>query len=533
MSGLIVSYSSSDGWPAAAALVTALRERGFDVTWDGDLPTLNPLSIPAWMETEFRDRIVVVVASRDYLKALESNDILDRKGVRYEARLLRHKLYHHRGANSCSVIPVVAPRQDKNALPALLQSLVIHCFDPETGAGVEELARSLTSLGAVKGGATMSTSPEPVIAVSPMVRELVRELEELDAVSSEAYRHACRLVEVGDGDIELARAFESVVAVAKAHGDVGLVRALAEACLRALSSTARLRGERVLEAKILISGRAWYLLREHRFAHAATAAEDGTRIAERFRDPYTAALGIRCQARAYLEMAVAGEDYDRSFYLGKSEHMLVRATERFCAITGKSSEDVGMCASLRAEWALARFRVTDDRADLAMAMDRARTAEGLLTPGTVNYHRLMVLHARLFHAARKYNEGKAYVTSVIVSADYPEVVARSHQVRADLLLASREKTAALKDFMVAEGLFRGLGHDHAAASCWWSIARIDSLSITDVRLTAGDVETLETLTLDPRIRRRAVLAYQQGTARRFGRRSPPDWRSLVDRVQHE
>ncbi|MGW6936081.1 hypothetical protein ACWGE0_38900 [Lentzea sp. NPDC054927] len=533
MSGLIVSYSSSDGRRAAEALVVSLRERGFDVTWDGDLPVLNPLSIPSWMETEFRERVVVVVASQDYLKALESNDFLDRKGVRYEATLLRHKLYHHDRANSCGVVPVVAPSTDKNSLPAVLQSLVIHCFEPETGAGVEELARSLMSLGAAKGGATMSATPEPTTAASPKVRDLVRELEELDPASHEAYLHARRLVALGHDGIEFARAFESVVTVAKVHGDLDLVRQISEACWQALSSTARLRGEGALEAKILISGRAWYLLREHRFSHAATAAEDGTSIAERFRDPYTAALGTRCQARAYLEMAAEGEAYDRSFYLSKSEHLLIRATERFNAITGGTSEDVGMCASLGAEWALAKYHLTSDRADLVMATDRARTAEGLLTPGSVSYHWLMVLHARLYLAARRYPEGKAYATDVIRSSDYPEVVARAHQVRGDLLLGSRERTAALQDYVVAEEIFRSLGCVYAAAACWWSIARIDSLPITDVRLTSGDVETLELLTDDPRIRRRAVVAHQQATARRFGRRSSPDWRSLVHRVQYE
>ncbi|GAB2806175.1 toll/interleukin-1 receptor domain-containing protein [Lentzea nigeriaca] len=530
MNGLFISYSHSDGGPAASALVDGLRSRGFDVWWDGDLLGVRPLSIPSWMEEGFRDRTVLVVVSPDYLKALESNDFVERKGIRYEARLLRHKLYHHSEAYRCDVVPVVPPGFDKNRLPAVLQSLVIPTFDPDTGAGLEVLTRALTSAGGVEGGVT-TMSVEPSTA-SPKVREMLRDLEDLDPAEPAAHELVRRLAEIGEGDIEIARSFDSVVGAAKAHGDVDLVRRISEMCLRTLSATERLRGEGALEAKILVEGQAWYLLREHRLVRAAAAAEDGTKIAEKYRDLYTAARGTLCHATVFLRMAADGVPFDRDFYLRKSELLLLQAIERFCTISGRASEEAGMCATLSAEWWLARFQLTGDRTALAVAVKKARTAEVLLTPGGEWYSWLMVLRARLCHAARKYNDGKELVTGVIEADAYPEVVARSYQVRAELSLGSRDKASAVRDLLVAEEKFRDLGYDYAAATCWWSIARLDPARITDVRLTAADIDVLEDLTPDPRTRRRAVIEYERASARRFGRRISPDWRFLVDRVRY-
>ncbi|GAA3672966.1 TIR domain-containing protein [Lentzea atacamensis] len=529
MNGLFISYSNSDGGAVASALVAGLRSRGFDVWWDGDLLSVRPLAITSWMEEGFRDRTVLVVVSPDYLKALESNDFVERKGIRYEARLLRHKLYHHSEAYRCGVVPVVPPRFDKNLLPAVLQPLVIHTFDPDTGAGIEVLAKALTSAGGVEGGVTMSVEPS---TTSPTVREMLRDLEDLDPAEPAAHALASRLVEIGEGDIELARSFDSVVGAAKAHGDVDLVRRTSEMCLRTLSATERLRGEGPLEAKILVEGQAWYLLREHRLVRAAAVAEEGTKIAEKYRDVYTAARGILCHATVFLRMAAEGVAFDRDFYLRKSELLLLQAIDRFSTISGCASEEIGMCASLCAEWWLSRYKQSGDRTDLLVAMQKAKTAEALLPPGGERYSWLMVLRARLCHAARKYNDGKELVTDVIEADAYPEVVARSHQVRAELSLGSRDKASAVRDLLVAEEKFRALGYDYAAATCWWSIARLDPARITDVRLTAADIDELDDLTPDPRARRRAVLEYERASARRFGRRCPPDWRFLVDRVRY-
>ncbi|MDX8035594.1 toll/interleukin-1 receptor domain-containing protein [Lentzea sp. BCCO 10_0856] len=526
---IFVSYSSSDGGPAASAVVEALRARGFDVLWDGDLTIIHPLSIPAWMESAVRDRTVLVIVSDDYLKALLSNDFVERRGVRYEAGLVRHKIYHHGGAHGCAVLPVVPPEVDANALPSVLQQLVIHRFDPSTRNGEEDLVRSLGVLEVGNGGGAMYPESEGV----HRTRMMLAGLEACPPSSAQAYQLAHDLVEHGEGDLELARAFDSVVGVAKAHGDVRLVSRLSEVCLKTLSSTLPLKGEGALKAKVLVSGQAWHLLREHRFSQAASVAEEGTQIAKKYRDLYTAARGQRAHARVFLHMATEALPYDREFYLRNCEHLLILATTLFRSISGPTSEEVGVCASLNAEKQLLRYEMTGERAELTAAWERSQVAEGLLTPGTEPYQWLTVLQARLSLAARKYNEGKEFVTDVIATADFPEVVARSRQVRADLLLATREKAEALRDLLDAEEQFRELGCDYAAATCWWTIAKIDSTKLVSFRLSTADVLRLEDLAPDPRDRRLAVLEHEHRSAKRLGRRSAPDWACLVDRVQHE
>lgn len=376
-------------------------------------------------------------------------------------------------------------------------------------------------------------SLEPEQPDPASVRAMLREIERLTPDSADAYALAARLVDVGSGGIELARSFESVAVVVKAHGDVPLMHRLTDVCLDALPATDRLRTEGQLEPQILISGRVWHLLREHRLVAAAAVADEGTKLAERYRDLRTAARGKLCHALVFLRMAAEGTDYDRDYNLRTSKLLLMQASERFRQYSGHSSEEVGMCATISAEWSLAHYQLSRDRADLTTATAMVRIAESLLTSDNEPYHWLMVVRALISHASRKYNDGKVHVTRVIDSGCYPEVVARAHQVRAELSLGSREKVAAVDDLLVAEKMFGRMGNDHAAASCWWSVARIDSLRVTAVRLSQQDFDGLEDLTPDPRVRRLAVLAYQRESARRFGRRYPPDWPSLVDRVQYE
>lgn len=528
---IFVSYSSSDGGPAASVVVDALRARGFDVLWDGDLTVLHPLSIPAWMESAVRDRTVLVIVSDDYLKALLSNDFVERRGVRYEAGLVRHKIYHHGGAHGCAVLPVVPPEIDANLLPSVLQQLVIHRFDPSTRSGEEDLVRSLGALEPENGGVAMHAEPDGEAV--RRTRSMLAGLESCPPCSEQAYRLARRLVEHGEDDLELARAFDSVVGVAKAHGDVRLVSRLSQVCLQTLSSTLPLKGEGALKAKVLIAGQAWHLLREHRFSQATSVAEEGTQIAKKYRDLYTAARGQRAHARVLLHKASEALPYDREFYLRNCEHLLILATTLFRSICGPRSEEVGVCASLHAEKQLLRYEMTGEHAELTTALDRVQTAEGLLTPGTEPYHWLTVLQARLCLAARKYNEGKEFVSNVIATADFPEVVARSRQVRAGLLLATRDRTEAVRDLLDAEEGFRALGCEYAAATCWWTVAKIDSTKLVEFRLTAADIERLEDLAPDPRDRRLAVLEHELRAAKRLGRRCTPDWANLVDRVQHE
>ncbi|MET9230448.1 hypothetical protein [Lentzea sp. NPDC003310] len=512
-------------------MVEVLRGHGFDVLWDADLSSSHPMSIQAWMENAVRERTVVVIVTESYLKALLSNDFTERLGVRYELGLIRQKLYHHVGAERCPVVVVVPPGIEMNSLPALLQQLVAHRFDPRTREGEEELVRSLKALEEDRG-----------VHSSPAVQELdevyrtratLSDLQAEPLISDKAYVLARELVERGSGDFELVRGFDSVSAVLKARGDVRLVRRLSEVCLQTLAIGPPVRGDEELKAKILVAGQAWHLLREHRFSEATLMAQDGTQIAEKWRDLKTAARGKRAEARVFLHLAAEAVGHDRKYYLGKCEHLLMVAKDLFRSIGGSTSEELGVCASLHAELQLLRHESSQCADELAAAVRRAHVAETVLTPGTEPYHWLAVLQARLCLADKKYTEGKELVTAVIATADFPEVVAKSRQVRADLLFATREKAAALRDLLAAEESYRRLGCEHAADTCWWTIARSDASKVTDVRLTNADLDRLEDLAPNPGDRRRAILEHELRSPRRLVRRSSPDWVCLIDRVQHD
>jgi hypothetical protein len=529
--GIFVSYSCSDGRPIASPLVEVLRGHAFGVLWDADLSSSHPVSIQAWMENSVRDRTVVVVVSESYLKALLSNDFMERLGVRYELGLIRQKLYHHVGAYGCPVVVVVPPGIEMNSLPAVLQQLVAHRFDPSTREGEEDLVRSLKALEEGIGGGLPSATPECDEVCR--TRTTLNSLQAEPLTSEKAYLLARELMERGAGDFELVREFESVASVAKARGDVQLVRLLSEVCLRTLASGPPVKGDQELKARVLIAGQAWHLLREYRFSEATLMAQDGTQIANKCRDLRTVARGKRAEARVLLHQATEAVEPDRGFYLRKSEHLLMIAKQLFSSIGGPTSEDLGVCASLHAELQLLRYESTGSPDELAAAIRRAHAAETVLTPGTEPYHWVAVLQARLCLADKKYNEGKELIATVITTADFPEVVAKARQVRAGLLFATREKAAALRDLLAAEESFRGLGCEHAADTCWWTIAKHDASKVTDVRLTPADLERLEELAPNPGDRRRAVLEHELRTPKRLVRRSAPDWVCLIDRVQHD
>jgi hypothetical protein len=117
--------------------------------------------------------------------------------------------------------------------------------------------------------------------------------------------------------------------------------------------------------------------------------------------------------------------------------------------------------------------------------------------------------------------------AVIDGTTYPEVVARSYQVRGDLHLALRDKAAAVHDFIVAEEMFSDMGQRHAAAVCWWSAVRIDSVRVAGVRLTDADIATLEELADNPAERRRAVEEHERRARMPAYRRLRLDWTTLL------
>ena len=98
-------------------------------------------------DPEIAERAVLVIVTDDYVKALLSNDVMEHLGVRYEAGLVRQKIYDHGGASGCPVLPVVPPGTAVKSLPSVLRQLLNHPFDPQTRSGAADLVRSVVALG--------------------------------------------------------------------------------------------------------------------------------------------------------------------------------------------------------------------------------------------------------------------------------------------------------------------------------------------------------------------------------------------------
>jgi hypothetical protein len=420
------------------------------------------------------------------------------------------------GGGRGSGIPAALSECDENDVPAPTvlqdQGFLTVVLRPLPGPGAHRTGR--------RDHATRAYDSRPILA----------ELEALPPSSVEAHRLVQELAEHGTADLELARAFESVAEVAKTHSDVQLVSRLSEMCLETLSSTTTLRSEAALTARVLVSGQAWHLLRENKLRQAAFAADDGTQIAMKFRDHHTVAHGRLVHARALLTTAVESPPQDRDFYLGNSGRLLTSATTLFQSINGPMSEEVGLCLALESERRLVRYRITRDSADLTAARERTRIALRVLTQGTEAHQRLTVLRAELCLADRAYTDGLKLATAMIDTSNLPDVVARSHQVRADLLLACRQKSEALQELFAAERQFSELGYEYSAATCWWTIAKIDSTKLVGFRLSPTDVRHLESLTRDPCELRLVLLEHELRPAKKPGRRSSPDWDQLLGRV---
>jgi hypothetical protein len=103
-------------------------------------------------------------------------------------------------------------------------------------------------------------------------------------------------------------------------------------------------------------------------------------------------------------------------------------------------------------------------------------------------------------------------SQTIATTDCPEVATSSLQVRADLLLATRERREVLRDLLEAEDRFRALGCDREA-TCWWTIIKIDSIRLGGFRLSGADVGQLEDLVPDPRDRRLLCSSTKSGESR--------------------
>jgi tetratricopeptide (TPR) repeat protein len=428
-----------------------------------------------------------------------------------------------------------------------LRALDISSFDPETRHGADQLVARIAALEGRGGNGAMSIQEQvPPAGSRRRFRQVVHDLEDdLPAERAiELLRKCLRLAEDPELSTDLVLAFPLMADVIKDHGQVDLMRELAEACLRALRSREpRLRSERAVEAQLLIRGKAWYLQRDHCLQEALDEARRGIQLAERFEDRRTAASGRQSVGRIHRLLAEdARGQQDIDHHLTASSHSLREAIALFSAIDGPHvrRSEVGICLGLGARTQLVRYWLLNDKSALHHADELVRqAAESLTAEQKKDNFDLMIVRAEIAAANRRYVEARKLLGDVIESlisergARCSEILARAYVARARVTLASRgARSDVLPDLKKAREIFVAQRLTHAAACCAWIMLTTDSKAVTKLKITRGDTQQLEVLAADPRVRLAAIeeLERQVDTGRvshPSGRRI--SWPTLVTR----
>lgn len=520
--GAMVSYANEpEGQHMATALVRELRALGCDVISDHELAMRNPVSVATWMDDQIAARIVICVITAGYLHAYQETEVAPkRKGVRYELRAIRQRIYDHEGRYGCPVIPVATMSFPLDLVPQTLRGLNISRFDPDTGAGADELAARIAALEGKRG--------DPY-----RFRQVLRELED-DRPAEQAIAlvgECLRLAEDPDLSHDLVPAFPRLADVIKDHGQIGLMRTLTDRCLGALrEKTPLLQWELEIEARLLICGKAWYLQRDHLLREALDDAREGIRLAERFDARRTAAYGRQCVGRIQRLLAEDGGDVEH--HLRLSERAISEAVALFHAIDGDHPRrsEAGACLTLGARTQLTRYRLLGDTKALADAEAMATEAAGMLTAEQKkDRHDVAILRGEIAAANRRHSEGRRLLGGVIESlivqcGAFSEILARAYVARAHIAPRSA-KSEIVADLVKARDIFQRQQLTHAAAACEWEILSVDPRT---VQITHADVRELTRLTPDPRVRL-AALAKRARQSDPHTARKPVDWAALVDR----
>ena len=501
-----------------------------------------------WMDREIVNRTVVCVLSPDYVKAFEEpvNGVPRREGTRYEIRAILLKIYRHGHGVRCPVIPVGAPGFSAEDAPAALSPLVIERLDPGSGDGVDRiLARIAAAAGAGGDGGT-GLDRRSRFGSGRTFRQILSELAGTDPVSAEAIGLAQEAVALAAGlaqPAELLSAFPQLEKVIKVHGETGLMATLSEECLRVLGSRAFLfERESTLEADVLIFGKGWQLGREYCLEDALGETLKGIRLAEKARNRKTAAYGRVCASRIRMLLAEQLNGPDSEHELRASLADLAEARGLFGSIDedGADGNAMGTCIGLSARAELLRYRLCGHKPMLDAAAELAADAAEVLTYDHAQDYELVIVRAEIAAARRHWADARKLLDSVVDTlelkqgAEYREVLARAHEVRAALALATprKAKGAAMRDLGQAREIYRSQLLDYGAAACEWEMLKIDSATVTSIKITSADMLELEDLTGDPRTRLAAVQDLERRLDGWIGPRPSGrkvNWQALVNR----
>jgi WD40 repeat protein len=146
----MISYAHDD--PAHEGQVLKfsefLRANGVDALIDVEV-AVRPQYWPDWMSTQIREGgYVLVIGSPEYRAAAEDRfPAQERKGVRWEARLLKDAFYTNHAAARDRILPVLLPGRTIEDLPDWLSpgAATHYSVTSYTAEGAEDLLRVLTT----------------------------------------------------------------------------------------------------------------------------------------------------------------------------------------------------------------------------------------------------------------------------------------------------------------------------------------------------------------------------------------------------
>ncbi|MFD7653626.1 TIR domain-containing protein [Actinosynnema sp. NPDC059797] len=515
------------------ALTRLLRSHGVEVLVDVDLEGRNPTSLPHWMSRMVQHSVVICVVSPTYVAWFDITDSSeDHKGVRYEARWVRNRLYQHTSDEGCPVIPLVPPGFPVDAVPFEFTGLRWSRFDYVTGSGVDELVERIRdahehALGSGREGAPGSKGGTGLASPknTDLPDDLLDRLTTVDPSSPAAPRLVRQWLEWARAtrpahSTDLVRVFTVTERITDITGDMGMLSEVTEICLAAVERVDLDDESTRAKAKYLIHGRARGLRRLQRFTEALEAAEEGVELAREITDQSLVAKGEQTLGQIHRglgELALGRERDDR---LEEAVDHAQKALRMFASAENRREESTSHLVLARIY--NTRYRLWRRHSELEQAKHHVEAAGTRTRPErSREHHELTLLRAEIAIANGEREVAENLLVPAISALKrqtgngtiFSELRARAHLLRAYLTIKSGRSDVD-EDVKVAQRLCGELELPRMAAECDWLLLRRDHRRRG---LYRGDVRALETLCPDP-VERLRVAGRE---------RTWPAWQSAV------
>ncbi|EMD23639.1 hypothetical protein [Amycolatopsis azurea] len=508
----------------AGALVSALRDRGVVVHWDGDLKEQNVVSQAAWMAQMIAENLVIPVLSEAFVEHFgRITESPAHRGVRFESSLIIQKYYDHWRSTHCPIIPVADRGFVVESAPAVLAGIPISRLGEQPGDGIDEIVRRIRRLE----GAAPSQLPPPL---EP--HDIVSDMEWAGstAVSGpDLVREWLRCLVGTPLDAgKFAGTFSAVENVIRGSVDDRLMQEITDRCVVVLNTAPAGSPASGEKARALIVGLAWLLRRRGEFGLAARVVLEAVDIAETEGDLLTAALGHASLGHIRRELAEGSAGRSRSGHLRTAEGSARKAIKLLRRL-GDSTGRIGACEHVHAHVRWCRHQLLGEARSLRAAARLAEKAARHMSEAGMPIHQeLCLLRAEIAAARGDAQRAGELVERVVRSltdrpADstaFSALVGRAHLVSAEI----RRHTEPLKAVRLAEAAFKIF--DRASMTRFADLSRwmLVTLDPRAAGVTPADVRYLERRCQDPRVRLGAVA--ERG--RRIDERIRPRWSARAE-----